>query len=87
MLPTRWRQKSTGIDVEQNYVTVTLCINPKQIGTEMSVLLDNRSHKQFDRFGDRNFSAAASSVCETQLYFRTNNEEYGLKELTSARSV
>jgi len=26
-LPTRWRQKSTGIDMEQNYVTVTLCID------------------------------------------------------------
>ena len=25
-LPTRWRQKSTGIDMAQNYVTVTLCI-------------------------------------------------------------
>ena len=25
-LPTRWRQKSTGIDLEQNYVTVALCI-------------------------------------------------------------
>ena len=25
-LPTRWRQKSTGIDMEQNYVTVSLCI-------------------------------------------------------------
>jgi len=25
-LPTRWRQKSTGIDMEQNYVTVTPCI-------------------------------------------------------------
>ena len=24
--PTRWRQKSTGIDVEQNCVTATLCI-------------------------------------------------------------
>jgi len=24
-LPARWRQKSTGIDTEQNYVTVTLC--------------------------------------------------------------
>ena len=24
-LPARWRQKSTGIDIEQNYVTVTLC--------------------------------------------------------------
>jgi len=24
--PTRWRQKSTGIVTEQNYVTVTLCI-------------------------------------------------------------
>ena len=27
VLPTRWRQKSTGIDMEQNYVTVTLCID------------------------------------------------------------
>jgi len=26
-LPTRWRQKSTGIDMEQNYVTVTVCIH------------------------------------------------------------
>ena len=26
VLPTRWRQKSTDIDMEQNYVTVTLCI-------------------------------------------------------------
>ena len=25
-LPTRWRQKSTGIDMKQNYVTVTQCI-------------------------------------------------------------
>ena len=25
-LPTGWRQKSTGIDTEQNYVTVRLCI-------------------------------------------------------------
>jgi len=40
-LPTRWRQKSTGIDMEQNYVTVTLCMvifitlkiqKPAQIG-------------------------------------------------------
>jgi len=27
-LPTRWRQKPTAIDMEQNYVTVTLCIFP-----------------------------------------------------------
>ena len=26
VLPTRWRQKKTGIDMEQNYVTVTLCV-------------------------------------------------------------
>jgi len=25
-LPTRWPQKSTGIDMEQNYATVTPCI-------------------------------------------------------------
>jgi len=29
-LPTRWRQKLTGIDMEQNYVTVTLCIDQCQ---------------------------------------------------------
>ena len=29
VLPTRRRQKSTGIDMEQNYVTVTLCIGAK----------------------------------------------------------
>jgi len=26
-LPTKWRQKSIGIDTEQNYVTVILCIH------------------------------------------------------------
>jgi len=26
VLPTRWRQKPTGIDTERNYVTVSLCI-------------------------------------------------------------
>ena len=26
VLPTRWRQKSSGTDMEQNYVAVTLCI-------------------------------------------------------------
>ena len=25
-LPTRWLQKLNGIDMEQNYITVTLCI-------------------------------------------------------------
>ena len=28
VLPTRWRQKSTGIDMEQNYVSVTLSFLP-----------------------------------------------------------
>ena len=26
VLPTRWRQKPAGIDMERNYVTATLCI-------------------------------------------------------------
>jgi len=26
VLPTRWRQKTAGIDMDRNYVTVTLCI-------------------------------------------------------------
>jgi len=30
-LPTRWQQKSTGINVEQNCITVTLCIKKLQI--------------------------------------------------------
>ena len=25
VLPTRWRRKPAGIDIERNYVTVTLC--------------------------------------------------------------
>jgi len=31
-LPTRWRQKSTGIDMKGTYVTVTLCIPRSQNG-------------------------------------------------------
>jgi len=27
VLPTKWHQKSTGIDMEQNYVAITLCIS------------------------------------------------------------
>ena len=30
-LPTRWRQKSTGIDMEQSYVTVTPCIRAYEV--------------------------------------------------------
>ena len=35
-LPTRWRQKSTGIDMEQNYVTVTLltCPHPSPLNVK-----------------------------------------------------
>jgi len=36
-LPTRWRQKSTGIDMEQNYVTVTLCICIGRLSVRPSV--------------------------------------------------
>jgi len=28
VLPTRWRRKPTEIDMEENYVTVILCIRP-----------------------------------------------------------
>jgi len=31
VLPTRWRRQPAGIDMERNYVTVTLCIAPKQL--------------------------------------------------------
>ena len=27
VLPTRWRRKPAGIDMDQNYVTVTLCVH------------------------------------------------------------
>ena len=30
VLPTRWRRKPAGIDMERNYVTVTLCICDSQ---------------------------------------------------------
>jgi len=38
VLPTRWRQKSTGIDMEQNYVTVTLCIARTRRGSKIKVI-------------------------------------------------
>ena len=28
VLPTGWRRKPAGIDMERNYVTVTICIGP-----------------------------------------------------------
>ena len=41
-LPTKWRQKSTGIDMELNYVTVTPCICNRLTGSELVV-----SHNYF----------------------------------------
>ena len=32
VLPTRWRQKSSSIDMEQNYITVILCITVLLLG-------------------------------------------------------
>ena len=32
VLPTRWRQKSSSIDMEQNYITVNLCITVLLLG-------------------------------------------------------
>jgi len=38
VLPTKWRRKPAGIDMERNYVTVTLCF--KLFFTSMIVMLD-----------------------------------------------
>jgi len=38
VLPTRWRQKSTGIDTGQNYVTVTLFIRQEMRQRVLSLL-------------------------------------------------
>jgi len=41
VLRTRWRQKSTVVDMEQNYVAVTLCIHfPVVLYTEMDARCD-----------------------------------------------
>jgi len=31
VLPTKWRRKPAGIDMERNYVSVTLCIHMSQV--------------------------------------------------------
>ena len=36
-LPTRWHQKSTGVDIWQNYITVTLCITSHVSGPGTAV--------------------------------------------------
>ena len=51
-LPTRWREKSTGIDMEQNYATVTLCITA----------MWHRSHGMW-RAGSMKLSGVRLSVC------------------------
>jgi len=51
-LPTRWRQKSTGIDMEPNYVTVTLCIiNRAAVGTEFLSSYPPHTHTHGDPHG------------------------------------
>ena len=42
-LPTRWRQKSTGIDMAQTYVTVTLCCVSKKV----NMLVSSESYSDF----------------------------------------
>jgi len=46
-LPTRWRRKSTGIDEEQNYVTVTLCIRlvSRSVGARLTTRSDGRANR------------------------------------------
>ena len=51
-LPTRCRQKSTGIDMEQNYATVILCITA----------MWHRSHGMW-RAGSMKLSGVRPSVC------------------------
>ena len=43
-LPTRWRQKSTGKDMGQNYVTVTLCADSEQLGVRVRVRVRVRAN-------------------------------------------
>jgi len=43
-LPTRWRQKSTGKDMGQNYVTVTLCTDSEQLGVRVRVRVRVRAN-------------------------------------------
>ena len=38
-LPAIWRQKSTGTDMEQNYVTVSLCIGLRHLGSSVYALV------------------------------------------------
>ena len=36
VLPTRWRRKPAGIDMERNYVTVALCIQTVKVTPQIS---------------------------------------------------
>ena len=47
-LPTRWRQKPTGTDMEQNYVSVTLCIQ-RDKEFHRPVALVHRAEHQYER--------------------------------------
>jgi len=59
-LPTRWQQKSTGIDVEQNYVTVTLCIKLCCLATEAHACEHSSAHVSIIQYCD---PSVCLSVC------------------------
>ena len=66
-LPTRWRQKSTGIDIEQNYVTVTLSIY------NLPFLVMSRSSDVFCR----HFACHYHSTKRTALLLPSNHSNGG----------
>ena len=72
-LPTRWWQKSTGIDVGQNYVTVTLCIDNSQRRRRRDIILSRPVGKcEFDvrRLNTVILYYCGVSVRRTPLYRR-----------------
>ena len=60
-LPTRWRQKSIGIDMERNYVTDTLCIST--ITQQKSRTRTNRYFRDYDCLPPFSFRVRLAKSC------------------------
>ena len=70
VLPTKWRRKPAGIDMERNYVTATLCIS----GT-LSKTLDSDWHVDRRNMFSVYFDKYVRTVWETSNRRRSNKVE------------
>jgi len=89
ILPTRWRQKATGVDMEQNYVTLSYVywtwVTKGQHSTQ-ATLLSTIASFYFRVSRALNFSGSATTTVESSTWWAWSRRNATVCRLTTARS-